>query len=252
MSSIEEKQRIEIEFWRDSPDESPQADSIDNLANKFSEAQVFLDCLGRYEDTLCKQGRVLELGSGQGWAACIYKKQYPQSQLTVTDISEHAIASVSKWERLLEVKIDACYACKSYEIREDDASIEQVFCFAAAHHFLAHGKTLREIARVLRPGGRAIYFYEPTSPKLLYAPAYWRVNRKRPQVPEDVLITSRLRELAAKAGLGFEVDYYPCLLNRGPVETIYYFALGRIPCLQRLLPCTANLVFTKLPARSSP
>lgn len=242
---IEAKQKIEIEFWRDSKDESPEADSLHNIVNKISDTGVFLDLLKRHEGKLAAEGRVLELGGGQGWASCVYKKVFPRAHVTATDISEFAVESLSKWERMFEVKIDKSYACTSYEMDEDDASLDQIFCFAAAHHFLAHKRTLREISRVLKPGGKAFYLYEPATPRYLYAPAHWRVNRKRPQVPEDVLITSELRKLADDAGLDLVVDYYPSLMRRGPFELAYFFILGRLSFLQRLAPCTANLIFTK-------
>ena len=245
MSDIEVKQKIEIEFWRDSKDESPQANSLHNIVNKVSDAAVFLDCLYRHQEKLATSGRVLELGGGQGWASCVYKKQFPNTHVTATDISEFAVQSLPKWERLFEVKVDNAYACMSYEINESDASLDQIFCFAAAHHFLAHKRTLNEISRVLKPGGKAFYFYEPATPKYLYSPAFWRVNRKRPEVPEDVLIVSELRALAEKTGLDLQVDYYPALIKRGAFETVYYFVLGRITFLQRILPCSANFIFTK-------
>ena len=245
MSDIEAKQRIEIEFWRDSEDESPESDSIHNIVNKASDAGVFLDCLKRHQDKLVTTGRVLELGGGQGWASCVYKRLFPEAQLTTTDISKFAVMSLPKWERLFEVKIDNAYACTSYETHERDGSIDQIFCFAAAHHFLAHKRTLREICRILKPGSRAFYFHEPATPRYLYSLAYWRVNRKRPDIPEDVLITSELRKLAQSCGLDLHVDYYPSLTKRAPFETVYFFILSRITFLQRLLPCSAIFIFTK-------
>ena len=245
MCDITMKQKIEIEYWRNSQDESPGADSIHNIINKVSDAGVLLNCLNRHHEKIAHRGRVLELGGGQGWASCVYKKLFPEIEITTTDISEFAIQSLPKWERLFEVKIDRSYACTSYEIRETDASIDQIFCFAAAHHFLAHKRTLHEISRTLKPGGKAFYFHEPSTPRYLYAPAYWRVNRKRPEVPEDVLITSELRRLADEAGLECQIDYYPSLVKRAPFETVYYFILGHIPILQRALPCSANIIFTK-------
>ncbi len=245
MPNIEAKQKIEIEFWRDSKDESPDADSLCNVINKVSDAAVLLDCLNRYKEKLAINGRVLELGGGQGWGSCVYKKLFPNAHVTATDISAFAIMSLPKWERVFDVRIDNSYACTSYQIDEDDASLNQIFCFAAAHHFLAHKRTFREISRVLKPGGSAFYFFEPATPNYLYAPAYRRVNKKRPDVPEDVLITSELRKLALESGLDFHVDYYPSVIRRRPFEFFYYFFLGRIPLLQRLLPCTSNFLFTK-------
>jgi SAM-dependent methyltransferase len=246
---ISARQEIERAFWRDSEDESPDSDSLCNIVNKASDAEVFLECIHRHRAELAGHGRVLELGAGQGWASCAYKKLFPDAYMIVTDISEHAIMSLPKWERVFDTKVDSAYACKSYETQENDSSVDQAFCFAAAHHFLAHRRTLHEIGRILKPGGKAFYFHEPTTPKLLYGPAYRRVNRKRPEVPEDVLVTSRLGRLAHEAGLEMHVDYHPSLLKRGPFETVYYFVLSHLPLLQRLLPCSANIVFTKQKVR---
>jgi ubiquinone/menaquinone biosynthesis C-methylase UbiE len=184
---IAAKQAIEIAFWRDAENESPESDSVHNIVNKASDAAILLDCIDRHRDKLVANGaRVLELGGGQGWASCLYKKLVPSAVVTATDISPYAIASLPKWERVFNTRIDHSYACRSYETTEQDASIDLVFCFAAAHHFLAHKRTLREIHRVLKPGGKAIYFYEPVTPTYLHKLAHRRINRKRPDVPEDV------------------------------------------------------------------
>lgn len=242
---VHAKQKVEIEFWRNSPDESPESNSLHNIVEKVSDTAILLDCFDRYQGRLAEHGRVLELGSGQGWASCAYKRNFPDVTSIVTDISPYAVQSLPKWERIFEVKIDHFYDCTSYEIKEPDSSIDQIFCFAAAHHFLAHRRTLKELYRVLKPGGKVFYFYEPATSKALYSFAYWRVNRKRPEVPEDVLITSKLRALATRTGLDLQVDYYPSLKRRGPLETLYFYMLGRLPFLQKWVPCTANFIFTK-------
>lgn len=242
---IIEKQAIEIKFWKNSIQERPEANSADNIINKVSDAAIFLDCVKKYLDKILKEGKVLELGGGQGWAACLLKRLYPKASITLTDISKYAIASLYKWEKIWDVKLDNKYACKSYKTKEIDGSIDIIFCFAAAHHFLAHRRTIMEISRILKPGGKAYYFYEPTSPNFFYWIAYKRVNNKRPHVPEDVLIPSKIVQLAKESNLNLKVDYYPSLINRGPKETLYYYFLNNFNFLQKLLPCTANFTFIK-------
>lgn len=71
---IDEKEQKEIYFWKNSPLENPESESIENLVNKFSEAKVLLEKLTTYKEYFNKSQSILELGSGQGWASCIVKK----------------------------------------------------------------------------------------------------------------------------------------------------------------------------------
>lgn len=245
ISDIVTRQTTEIEFWRNSEEECPESESIANIATKMSEARVFLDCIERHREKLASEGRVLELGAGQGWASCIYKRLFPHAHVTATDISEFAVMSVPKWERILSVKVDRSRSCVSYDIDEPDNSIDRIFCFSAAHHFVAQRKTLHEINRVLKPGGRALYLYEPATPRCFYTLAYRRVNKKRPDVPEDVLVTSKIKEIANSIGISVQIDHYPSTLSRRPVEGVYYYILERIKPAQKWLPCTTNFIFTK-------
>ncbi len=246
---MEERQKIEIEFWRDSADESPESDSIYNVINKVSEAAVFVDCLSRHREKLVSTGKVLEIGGGQGWASCIYKRLFPEAHVSLTDISEFAIKSLRKWERFWDVKVDNCYPCRSHETNESDSSIDMVFCFASAHHFIDYNRTLREISRVLKPNGKAFWFYEPSCLKFFYPLACAIMKRKRKVVPENVLITKNILKLARDNGLYATVDFYPSLLRRGPFETVYIYFLGRMPFLQKLLPSTVNFIFSKYTGR---
>ena len=139
----------------------------------------FLDGIKRFGLTFDGSGLIVELGGGQGWASCIVKRMYPHAKVVLTDISHYALASLPKWERILGAKLDGIVACRSYELPAADSSVDCVFCFASAHHFGAHGRTIREIARVLKPGGRCLYLYEPSCPPWIHRIARWRVRRKR-------------------------------------------------------------------------
>jgi len=239
------RQAVEIDFWRTSATERPGSDAVENIVNKAADAAVFLDLLTRYGHVFGGAARIMELGGGQGWASCLVKRRHPSAVVVTTDISPHAVASVRKWERVFDTQLDGARACRSYELGVADGSLDLIFCFAAAHHFAAHRRTLAEVRRVLRPGGHCLYLYEPSCAAALHAAARWRVNRKRPQVPEDVLVSARIRRLAREAGLDCRVEFYPSVARRGPLETVYYAALTALPPLQRLLPCTANYLFTR-------
>jgi SAM-dependent methyltransferase len=243
--TLSEKERIEVEYWRDSELERPGADIVNNLVFKLAEARILLQKIERHHESFAGAHRILEIGAGQGWAACIVKRRWPEAHVAACDISPYAIASLGLWERVFQAHLDEAFAAKSYALPVASGSLDLVFCFEAAHHFVAHRRTFVELARVLQPGGRCLYLHEPTCSSALHWAAQTRVNRKRPEVPEDVLIRSKIEALAADAGLQCETWFDPTTLNRGPAETVYYSVVSRMPLLQRVLPCTADFVVTK-------
>jgi SAM-dependent methyltransferase len=243
---LKRRQEAELAFWRQSPHEGPGSDSVAQIVHKSVEAAVLVDVLRRYEHDFARARDLLELGGGQGWASCIVKRQFPDASVTLSDLSPEAISSVRTWERVYNVRLDRAVACASYEIPAPDDAFDLVFAFASAHHFAAHRQTFRELHRVLRPGGQALYFYEPSCGPAFYRVAHRRVNRKRPDVPEDVLVHSKLLALAREAGFDASVEFYPTVLARAPGALLYYSVLARLPSLQRVLPCTANFRFRRL------
>ncbi len=240
-----EAERIELNLWETSLHESPASDSIDNILNKASEARVFLERYRVFESYFAGAGTILELGGGQCWSSCIVKRFHPAAHVTGTDLSPAAIASVRKWLPIFGAQPDQVMACRAYDTPFADESFDLVYAFSAAHHFHKHGKCFKELNRILKPGGVALYLSEPSCNQLLHRAAFKRVNCKRPDVPEDVLILSRLRTLAIEAGLEISFVLSPTLINRTPVEGAYYLALSKVPWLQRVLPCTADIVVRK-------
>lgn len=242
---IAEKERIEIDYWRDSPSEGPGVDSLDNLTNKMGEARMFLAYLRRLTHLLAKRGTVLELGAGQGWSSCVYKRLFPEARVIATDISPYAIESIDYWHRILNIRVDRHYACKSYATDEPNESVDLVYCFAAAHHFVEHYKTLAEVQRILKPGGRALYLHEPVCSRLLYPLAYRRVNAMRPEVPEDLLVMANMRTFARQVGLQLTVIRNHELLDHWAFPTLSYRLQRLVPPLADLLPSSGTLLFSK-------
>ncbi len=246
-SDLRNKETVEIEFYKFSADESPASTSTFNILNKMAEGLIMLDCINRFQDIFVKSKSVLELAGGQGWASCLVKRLFPEKRVVLSDISEFAVASVSKWEYLFQVKLDGARAYKSYEISEPDESFDLVFCYASAHHFAVHRRTLKEIKRILRPGGNCFFFNEPACQKWNHRIARWRLQDKRiTAVQEDVLIYSRIKKIAEEVGLVCNLDFYPVTLKRDPFEAVYFGVQHFFPFLQKIFPCTINFQFQKV------
>ena len=239
--SIEEIQNIELALW----DELKHQDWLENLSNKLSELRWLLPKFYLYDRTFREARSILELGGGEGWASCVVKRRYPESNVSATDISESAISGIVRWERIFESRVDSRFSCKSYEVPLPDSSVDLIFTFQAAHHFCLQIETLKEVARILKPHGTCIYLHEPSCRRYIHPLAKWRVNKKRPECPEDVLCFEDLREAASKSGLQLQVNYSPSTVNRGVFEGVYYKVLSVAPVLCQWLPCTADFVFSK-------
>jgi SAM-dependent methyltransferase len=249
--ALEEHEARELAFWRRELGERSGLDGLRALVLKLGEAEWLVPKLARYEDVFANAGTVLELGAGEGWAACAVKRAFPDVHVIASDLSPDAIAAGGRWSEVFGAAPDRTLACPGYDIPLADGSVGLVFAFQAAHHFGAHERTLAEVHRVLRPGGTCLYLHEPSCPPSLHRLARARVNRKRPEVPEDVLVHSRLLELGRAVGFDASVAFDPDPLNRRPGETLYYLALQRLPFLWARLPCTADYRFSK-PAADVP
>lgn len=237
---LEEKERREIEAWKDS---SP--DNLGSIAYKFSESRVLMEKLGLYQEPFRRSGVILEVGGGQGWASCMVKRFFPDASVFASDISPYAVRGVEEWERILRVKLDRSFACKSYDIPLEPESVDLVFCFESAHHFVAQRRTLAEVYRILRPGGMCLYLHEPSCRPFLHTVAHRRVNRKRPEVPEDVLVYPKMQRMGLEAGFRVTLAFEPSLYNRQPGELLYYALLRKLRVLRYWLPCSVDYVFEK-------
>jgi ubiquinone/menaquinone biosynthesis C-methylase UbiE len=242
MKAICEREAEEHRLWELSPTESPESDSVENILNKAAGARVFMEKLNAYSHFFAQANSILELGGGQGWASCLVKRQYPCARVVTSDLSAAAVASLHKWEHVWKVKLDDAVACRAYETPFPDNSFDLVFAYSAAHHFGRHRRTLNELKRLLRKGGVALYLHEPGCRSFIYPAALYRVNRKRPDVYEDVLRYRELVVLGQETGLDIEVRYAPTLTNREAFETIYYFVLNKLPFMQNIVPTTVDLI----------
>ncbi len=241
--TVAERQAKELASWR-----QPEAvrEPLAYLVTSLSKtAPSFLELLDHYRSDFERANDILELGAGQGWASCIVKNRYPEARVIVSDFSPDAIAHVPTWERVFDVKVDETRVAKSFDSGLTDESVDLVFAHASAHHFVLHAQTFKELARILRPGGVALYLYEPSVRSWAYPLARWRMRRTRADVYEDVLNQEQLLAQAEAARLRAEMRLWPTMLGRGPLGVLYNAALIAVPPLRRVAWCTANFRFTK-------
>lgn len=243
--NLEEKERIEIEFWRDDPAENPREFTRQNLLNKIQEARHLDYKLQKYKHLLKGKTNVLEIGAGQGWASCYMKKYYlPEANFTVSDISTYAIQSLHYWEHIFQVKMLNSLSCPSYDIPLRDQTYDLIFCYAAAHHFVKIEETLVELKRLLTKNGVIIFLYEPTCSKMFYPLHYWYVNYAPHSTPEDVLQPGQIKKIAEKHGLSYQNKYdsRQTIIRSVPVY-LYFRILGVLKFLQRIFPSSSDMIF---------
>ncbi|WP_375463708.1 class I SAM-dependent methyltransferase [uncultured Methylobacterium sp.] len=248
-SLLSSSDRKELEFWSNDRGEGPDADLFENVIYKSRVMIAFRSLLDRLR--IRPGERILELGAGHGWASIIAKSQVPDAYFVTTDLSHDAVRNSAKYETLIGAKIDEKWACSAVSLPFEDARFDLVFCFAAFHHFIIGSRydaVLSEVHRVLKPGGRLVMLYEPSSPRFIYDRAKRRTERKRhfASVDEDVILLDRLESDAKGLGLDMKVEHHPEYQQRSSIAaTVYYFVLSKIPRLQTMLPCTVNVTLTK-------
>lgn len=138
--------------------------------------------------------QALDLGCGVGTSLGWFRKYFGASPLVGLDVSERSLAVARQrhpGEQL--VLFDGA------RIPLADASVDLAFAMCVFHHIPAeqHGGMLRELHRVLRPGGRLFVFeHNPLNPLTA------RVVRDCPFDENAVLIgASAMRQRLSQAGL---------------------------------------------------
>ncbi|MBA3943686.1 MAG: class I SAM-dependent methyltransferase [Herpetosiphonaceae bacterium] len=107
---------------------------------------------------------VLDLGAGRGWAAKHFALR--GCQAVAIDIVSDDQVGLGRSRALMQaagVTYDTLIA-DSEQLPFADRSFDLVFCAAALHHTTDLARLLKNIGRVLRPGGRMIAINEPCVP----------------------------------------------------------------------------------------
>lgn len=108
--------------------------------------------------------RVLEIGCGRGVGTEIIFKRFGAREVHAFDVDPDMIALAQS--RLSAFPSDRLrlFVGDAAAIEAEDGTFDAVFDFAIIHHIPDWKKAIREVARVLRPGGR--FFEEVTKQAL--------------------------------------------------------------------------------------
>lgn len=97
------------------------------------------------------RGSVLELGGGSGAMAAEMLRRCPECELTVTDVDPAMVASAQR--RFAHAPGVTVRRADATQLPFAGESFDMVVSYLMLHHVIQWRRTLREVSRVLRPGG---------------------------------------------------------------------------------------------------
>jgi ubiquinone/menaquinone biosynthesis C-methylase UbiE len=160
-------------------------------------------------------GRALELGSGTGFFLLNLMQAGVMADGHVTDLSPGMVEVARRNAAGLGFEVEGRVA-DAESIPYEDDSFDLVVGHAVLHHIPDVEQALREVLRVLRPGGRFVFAGEPTARGDLVARrlsrlTWWaatRVTRLRPLREKWARSPKELSESSAAAALEAVVDLH--------------------------------------------
>lgn len=196
--------------------------------------------------------KILEMGAAHGWASVLVKSEYPDCYVVASDLVPDTIKHAARYEKLLNINLDEKWGFNCRDIPFKEETFDRIFTFASFHHFGEYGdynNSLEQMIKILKPKGKIVLLYEPSSPQCLYKFAFKRVNKRRDidGVDEDVLVPSRIEKIVKKLDCKFRAELFPFYLYRPSIaSTNYYYLLSKLGWFQRFFVSTVNIVIEKL------
>jgi len=154
------------------------------------------------------RGRVLEIGAGAAWLSAELSKLPKVVEIVVTDFSpellQQQVPKILKLLKAHEGKITRTPA-DFHKLDFPDDHFDFVVCSAVLHHAASVPAVLRELRRVLKPGGRVVAIREPVWPLMKRKPRPNAPGRRAGAgVPLQVYRLEEYRDFFKRAGLELE------------------------------------------------
>ncbi|MCC6821808.1 MAG: class I SAM-dependent methyltransferase [Verrucomicrobiota bacterium] len=153
------------------------------------------------------RGRILEIGAGAAWFSAELSKLPPVVEIIATDAS----ARLLKQQAPKVFKLLQAHAAKITRMPADFGKLDfpanhfdAVVCADALNRAVNMLRVLREVRRVLKPGGQFVAIREPVRPLVRFRSAPQRTARSEP--PAGLGLTrADYGELFTHAGLKLEI-----------------------------------------------
>jgi ubiquinone/menaquinone biosynthesis C-methylase UbiE len=99
--------------------------------------------------------RALDVGSGPGHIACELARRHPGIQVVALDVSDERLSWLS--DGAAPVNVSACQG-EAHRLPFHDGTFDVVYCRLVLQYLQAPHVAVREMHRVLRPGGRVVLY----------------------------------------------------------------------------------------------
>jgi ubiquinone/menaquinone biosynthesis C-methylase UbiE len=148
---------------------------------------------------IAPQAVILEIGCGRGAGARLIQEEFQPARLHASDLDYRMIRAAVRYLVPRYREQISLYVGDAVMLPYRDGVLDTVFGFGVLHHLPDWRGGLREIARVLKPGG--IYFLEE-----FYPPFYQNFLARRIFLhPEhDRFYSQDLHQALAEAGFGLQ------------------------------------------------
>lgn len=146
----------------------------------------------------------LELAGGLCYASALVKLRRPDVWVIASDISPRYLIKSQQVARFMEAKVDHFAAVDAECLPFDDQQFDAIFTGISMHHLPDIPAMLREVARVLRPGG-LLLGVDTAEPALrLFARQHAKLKKRRTAekgVLERHMTLSQWRSVLRRSGV---------------------------------------------------